>query len=239
MLREFALIYGNDWFVVPIPVRVGSVSRVTSLAVSDTFGMSQAIPHYSETADGGRWFMFAVSGDPAPHRLLMPPVLARSIVSDPIEQVLLVRDESANMAWGIERLVQGASGASVDRASLPLAPEAASEAPGTLPRYKLGTSVPDSYIPYIPSSIAGHRRMRRAAFLRHDGTPGIIAPLGRLLAIDVPIFEEEFAREGVKIERRFRLARWVDGTTHLWVARRKEIGATVGSSGLQFDRVQE
>ena len=81
--------------------------------------------------------------------------------------------------------------------------------------------------------------MRRAAFLRADGTLGIIAPLGRLLSIDVPLFEEEFAREGVKIERRYRLARWGDGSTHLWVARRKEIGATAGSSGLQFDRVPE
>jgi hypothetical protein len=240
MLREFALIYGNDWFVVPIPVLVGSVSRITSLVVTDTFGASQTIPHYSQTADGGHWFMFAVSGDAEPHRLLMPSVLARSIVSDPIEQVLLVRDEAANMAWGIERLVQGASGAPVDRASVPSVPEAAPDATGSLPRYQLGTSVPDSYIPFIPASIdAAQRRMRRAAFLRTDGTPGVIAPLGRLLAIDVPLFEEEFAREGVKVERRYRLARWVDGTTHLWVARRKEIGATVGSSGLQFDRVLE
>jgi hypothetical protein len=239
MLREFALIYGNDWFVVPIPVRVGSVSRVTSLAVSDTFGMSQAIPHYSETADGGRWFMFAVSGDVAPHRLLMPPTLARSIVSDPIEQLLLVRDEAANMAWGIERIVQGASGAPIDRASVP-APDGSADATASGVRYQLGTSVPDSYIPFIPAPIdAVQRRMRRAAFLRTDGTPGVEAPLGRLLAIDVPLFEEEFAREGVKVERRYRLARWVDGSTHLWVARRKEIGATVGSSGLQFDRVLE
>lgn len=184
--------------------------------------------------------MFAVSGEAAPHRLLMPPVLARSIVSDPIEQILLVRDEPADMAWGIERLVQGASGAPVDRASVPPAPEAPPDSAGSLPRYQLGTSVPASYIPFIPTSIDDvQRRMRRAAFLRTDGTSGITAPLGRLLAIDVPLFEEEFAREGVKVERRFRLARWVDGTTHLWVARRKEIGATVGSSGLQFDRILE
>jgi hypothetical protein len=240
MLREFALIYGNDWFVVPIPVLVGSVSRVSSLVVTDTFGVSQTIPHYSQTADGAHWHMFAVSGDTAPHRLLMPPVLARSIVGDPIEQLLLVRDEAANMAWGIERIVQGASGAPVDRASVPPVPNTASAATSPALRYQLGTSVPESYIPFIPASItATQRRMRRAAFLRTDGTSGIVAPLGRLLAIDVPLFEEEFAREGIKVERRYRLARWADGSTHLWVARRKEIGATVASSGLQFDRVLE
>jgi hypothetical protein len=72
-----------------------------------------------------------------------------------------------------------------------------------------------------------------------DSTPGIIAPLGRLLAADTPLFEEEFAREGIKLERRYRLARWSDGSTHLWVARRKEIGVTASASGLRFDQVIE
>jgi hypothetical protein len=73
MLREFALIYGNDWFVIPVPVAVGSITRVTSLIVTDTFGVTQTIPHYAATPDGGRWRMFAVSGDALDHRLIMPP----------------------------------------------------------------------------------------------------------------------------------------------------------------------
>ena len=44
-------------------------------------------------------------------------------------------------------------------------------------------------------------------------------------------------REGVRVERMYRLARWTDGSTHLWLARRKVTGATAGSSGLQFDQV--
>lgn len=237
MLREFALIYGNDWYVVPLAVRVGSVSQITSLVVTDTFGVTVVVPHYSQTADGGRWHMFAVSGDVAPHRLLVLPTLARSNKSDPIEQVLLVRDEAANMAWGIERIVTGASGTPVDRAATPVSPQSSAAGMPSL-RYQLGTFVPESYIPYIPALIDEvQRRMRRAAFQHADGTPGLVAPLGRLLSVDVPLFEEEFAREGIKIERRYRLARWTDGSTHLWVARRKEIGASAGSAGMQFDRV--
>jgi hypothetical protein len=79
--------------------------------------------------------------------------------------------------------------------------------------------------------------MRRAAFLRTDGSRAPITPLGRLLAPDVPLFEEEFIREGVRVERIYRLARWTDGSTHLWLARRKITGAVAGASGLQFDRV--
>jgi hypothetical protein len=236
MLREFALVYGNDWFLVPLPVRVGSVCRLTSLVVSDTFGVASVIPHYAQTADGGRWRMFAVSGDAPDHVLLLPPAAARAQTSEPIEQVLLVRDEAANLAWGVERLVQGVAGATIDRVSAsPPSPAVAPSRP--LPRYRLGTSVPEYYIPYVVDGAGAQRRLKRAALLRTDGSRSPILPLGRLLGPDVPLFEEEFAREGVRLERTYRLARWTDGSTHLWLARRKAPGAVAASSGLQFDSV--
>jgi hypothetical protein len=239
MLREFALIYGNDWFVVPVPVTVGSVARITSLVVTDTFGVAQTIPHYASTADGGRWRMFALSGDAVDHRLILPPVLARGLASDPQEQVLLVRDDAASIAWGVEKIVAGASGAAIDRASASAAAAPPASAPvGTALRYQLGTSAPEYYIPFVAGAIdAPQQRMQRAALLRTDGSRTPITPLGRILAPDVPLFEEEFIREGVRVERMYRLARWTDGSTHLWLARRKTTGALAGSSGLQFDQV--
>jgi hypothetical protein len=81
--------------------------------------------------------------------------------------------------------------------------------------------------------------MQRAALLRTNGSRTPIAPLGRVLAPDVPLFEEEFIREGVRVERIYRMTRWTDGSTHLWLARRKTTGAVAGSSGLQFDQVVE
>ena len=234
MLREFALIYGNDWFLVPVPVTVGSVARIVSLVVTDTFGVTQTIPHYATTSDGGRWRMFAIDGDTFDHRLMMAPVLARDIASRPQEQVLLVRDDAASIAWGVETIVSGASGAPIDRASATAVAAPAAPAPADAPRhYQLGTSAPEYYIPFV----ARQNRMQRAALLRTDGSRTPIAPLGRLLAPDVQLFEEEFIREGVRVERIYRLTRWTDGSTHLWLARRKTTGAVAGSSGLQFDQV--
>jgi hypothetical protein len=236
MLREFALIYGNDWFVVPVPVTVGAVAHIVSLVVTDTFGVTQTIPHYATTSDGGRWRMFAINGDTLDHRLMMAPVLARDIASKPQEQVLLVRDDAASIAWGVEAIVSGASGAPIDRASAaavaaPAAPEpTAANAPY---HYQLGTAAPEYYIPFV----ARQNRMQRAALLRTDGSRTPITPLGRVLAPDVQLFEEEFIREGVRIERIYRMTRWTDGSTHLWLARRKTTGAVAGSSGLQFDKV--
>ncbi|MGO9400276.1 MAG: hypothetical protein ACLP19_20895 [Xanthobacteraceae bacterium] len=240
MLREFALIYGNDWFVVPIPVTVGAVAHVTSLFVTDTFGITQTIPHYSATPDGGRWRIFAISGDAIDYRLILPPVLARGLDSQPQEQVLLVRDDAASMAWGVEKIVAGASGTPIDRASAAAiaTPTPPPPTPVTGLRYELGTSAPAYYIPFVANAASdGQRRMQRAALLAVDGSRAPITPLGRILASDTPVFEEEFIREGVRIDRLYRLARWTDGSTHLWLARRKTTGAVAGSSGLQFDQI--
>lgn len=240
MLREFALIYGNDWFVVPIPVTVGAATHVTSLLVTDTFGITQTIPHYSATPDGGRWRMFAISGDAIDYRLILPPVLARGLESQPQEQVLLVRDDAASMAWGVEKIVAGASGTPIDRASAAAvaAPAPRPPTPVTGLRYQLGTAAPAYYIPFVANATGGGQaHMQRAAVLAIDGSHAPITPLGRILASDTPVFEEEFIREGVRIERLYRLARWTDGSTHLWLARRKTSGAVAGSSGLQFDQV--
>jgi hypothetical protein len=240
MLREFALIYGNDWFLVPIPVTVGAVTHVTSLVVTDTFGVTQTIPHYSATPDGGRWRMFAISGDAIDYRLILPPVLARGLDSQPQEQVLLVRDDAASMAWGVEKIVAGASGTPIDRASAGAiaAPTPPPPTPVTGLRYELGTSAPAYYIPFVANAVSGGQpRMQRAALLAVNGSHAPIKPLGRILASNTPVFEEEFIREGVRIDRLYRLARWTDGSTHLWLARRKTTGAVAGSSGLQFDQI--
>jgi hypothetical protein len=37
------------------------------------------------------------------------------------------------------------------------------------------------------------------------------------------------------VTRSYRYARWTDGSTHLWVSRRKQPGRGEGSSGLRFD----
>src|SRR5204862_6213757 len=74
LLREFAFIYGNDWFDFPLLAPVGAQVLVTSLSVADTFGIVTPIPHFS-IADGplGRWRMFSISTDP-----LAPPVLSNA-----------------------------------------------------------------------------------------------------------------------------------------------------------------
>jgi hypothetical protein len=48
----------------------------------------------------------------------LPPTLARRLEGDPIERVSLLRDEMANLGWGVEHVVPGASGEPVGHCQL-------------------------------------------------------------------------------------------------------------------------
>lgn len=248
LLREFALIYGSDWFQFPLVAKVGSEVLITSLTVADTFGITVAIPHYS-AIDGasGNWRMFAVSTDtpatginpiavvPTPQLLLMPAAIA-PLNSFAIEDVLLLRDELADGVWGIEQTVLGASGLPLDRTlewRINAPPPPLPTDDPTL-HYRLGSTVPDYWIPFLPVQIdaAGHLQLRRA---RLPDAP--TQPLGNLLAEQPSMFLEEVPPEGVRLERRYRYARAKDGSSHLWIGRRRTTGRGEGRSGLRFDYV--
>jgi len=241
LLREFALIYGNDWFQIPLAVPVGSEVSLDSLTVADTFGLTDTIPHYAD-ADGaaGRWRMFSLSTDTpsteaASARLLVVVASAVGPLDGAaIEDVLLLRDELADMVWGVERGAVGLAGGPVDRAlawktAQPPIPPPAADGP---PRYRLGSSVPDYWIPFLPVTAgSGPLRMRRGTL-----PTAASGPLGRLLGYPgLTMFLEELPREGVHLERRYRHARGLDGSPCLWIGRRRSTGRGEGRSGLRFD----
>lgn len=245
LLREFALIYGNDWFQVPLAVPVGSQVVINALNVADTFGIITKVPHYA-AADGlgSAWRMFSLAGTGKPvfrtaadnpaNLLVIPPSAVSSLDSEAVEDVLLLRDELAEMVWGVERTAVGPSGLPLNRAlawktSAPPVPPPAVDGP---PKYRLGTTVPDYWIPFLPVDIdTGPLQMRRGRL-----PTAASGPLGQFLnypAQTIPL--EELPQEGVRLERVYRYARGTDGSTHLWLGRRRSVGRGEGRSGLRFD----
>jgi hypothetical protein len=114
---EFALVAGDDWFSLPIEAPVGSVTRVSSLSVTDTFDKTTAdIPATVDRSDAAGWDMFTFDlpnhDEPG---LFLPPVLGTSQSGDAIEEVLYGRDEMANLVFGLESTVEGALGDPLDR----------------------------------------------------------------------------------------------------------------------------
>ncbi|MFC3552160.1 hypothetical protein ACFOLC_14235 [Lysobacter cavernae] len=158
MIAEFALAFGNDWFVVPLELEVGALYQVEDFKVVDSFGIEAAV-HPSRNSDGTPWRMYELSaGTDAPGPmtdvLFLPPVADRALEGAPLEQLLLVRDEMANLAWGIEKKVQGASGEPIERgleaARLAMRQQLTLETGDPQLVYRLATHVPAHWIPLLP-----------------------------------------------------------------------------------------
>ena len=255
---EFATVFGNDWWLVPVPANFGTFVGVRSLIVRDSFG-EQVLIEPTALAAAHRatapWRMFrqsdaqlAAGAGPAPDLLLLAPVIAGALEGAAIEEVLLLRDEMANLAWAVERVVEGADGRPRNRAieygsRLTAAPAPSLSSPAELV-YVLQTAVPEHWIPLVPvrdpaqRSVASAIVLQRGSLLTQDGTMRPITAQGVLLAPEVSpwyFHEEEVPSAGLRIARLPAVARWLDGTPHAWVSRRVGAGNGGGSSGLRFD----
>src|SRR5262249_26504982 len=103
--------------------------------------------------------------------------------------------------------------------------------------YRLGTAVPDAWVPLLPSGPIGGARFLVGTFPSADGGPGALTARRELLTRTAGIPEQELPRDGAELVRLYRYARWSDGSTLLWLAHRKRPGRGEGSSGLRFDLV--
>lgn len=118
LLMEFALVYANDWFVLPYTLPIGTITDVKGIALTNVFGERTWIEPLREpaSADFGTWSLFTLSAPPAGEatppfaRLVLLPTTPKVQESAAQEQVVLVRDEMANMVWGVERQIPLPSG---------------------------------------------------------------------------------------------------------------------------------
>jgi hypothetical protein len=251
VIAAYALVAGDDWFVVPCSLPAGSLAEVTKLRVLDDFGTWTDVPSTAQrdSKAGPRpWRFFELAGDPGPGRgqaplLFLPPVVGSAEQSRPLETVEFRRDEMANIAWAIEHRVESAAGRAVDRQAR--ASDAGSDPQETVEdtredqwRYRLSTDVPDHWVPLVPVRIPGShaqvvlRRGRIAA--EGDGHPA----KGTILEPDRPfvMHEEEIPVGGIRVDRRYQLARGADGRVYVWVGRRKvPSGGPMRRTPLRFD----
>jgi hypothetical protein len=256
LLIEFAISFGNDWFVMPVQLPVGSLCRPSMLVVTNTFGERFLIR--TSNAMGGQfaaWRMFQLSSPPQPGTtnvvadgnadlFFVAPALPHTLESTPIEEVMLLRDEMANMAWAVERVIESPVERPLNRFEQQRSVPAAEPGQSEQLIYRVATRTPDNWVPLLPVQTKTGLRLQRGKVLKPDGSRQFVAARGKLLNPEGPdsplaIFEEEIPREGVRITRHYQMARWQDGSTHLWIGRRKSVGRGEGSSGLKFDAIRE
>lgn len=258
-LVEFAIAYGVDWFEVPLELRYGSATRIDRLQVLDTFGKIITVGPARESTRPG-WAAFQSTPVTDTSRLnrvfVLAPTLPYVLEGAPLEEVILFRDEMANLAWGVERVVPGpVSGEPVQRAAQAARVSLRQAIPDDIGDaqivYRLMTPVPENWIPLVavrerPRDVTARHVLERRPMLRFldDGTTQLIHPQGLVLLSDptadpgtdrLQLAEEEVPRSGVVITRAFQLARTVGGGTTLWIGRRVRVGHGEGASGLRFD----
>jgi hypothetical protein len=268
LFMEFALVYANDWFVIPCTLPAGAVATVRGMAVTNVFGER----FWIDSADTGsgdvahRWSMFTIDVDGQPgsafdRSLLLLPTVPKVQESPPTEEAMLLRDEVANMVWGVETTVPLGSGATMPgieaarqlRAFLQsrLGPVPPPPNPSGAPlRYEVMNTVPENWIPFIPVHVPGSNRevqLQRAAMPRLlPGAPPpppkvqprtVLLREGLDLAAPLPYFvhEEEIPRAGCQVAQVYLRSRWTDGSVFTWLRVRRRTGRGEGSSGLAFD----
>jgi hypothetical protein len=274
LFMEFALVYANDWFVIPQTLPSGSLAKVQGLAVTNVFGERLWIEAAGQgiDKDWNRWSMFTINIRNAPAgsaaadtTLLLLPTLAKAQASPPLEEVLLVRDEVANMVWAVEKTVPLATG--ISRLGNEVQVQTVNYLEGLLGlggpppppppmtaavRYQVMNTVPENWIPFLPVHVPGSNRdiqLQRAAMPRiligNPDPPEKVQPLTALLRQGLDdampsvyfVHEEEVPRAGVRVTQYYSRTRWTTGQVFTWLRAQKQTGRGEASSGLGFDRL--
>jgi len=227
LLAEFALVFSNDWYILPLSASVGSLIETQGIVVTDNFGFNTLIEPTALRHDAmglaGQWGLWNLSrrsaqgavpvpADSADPRFLLAPAVARSLESRPVEEVVFVRDEMANLVWAIESIIPDPLGGGRDaRGAAKLLREAIRQAypepamgnaalEDVTLAYELMGSVPENWIPLVSVRLQGQAAssaflqgaMPRAPRLEPAlGTDGlallphhVVLPRGTLLARD-------------------------------------------------------
>jgi hypothetical protein len=236
MALEFALTYGDDWYLVPIPLEPNTLCDLTSVVVTDCFG-----DRLTAQRPAGRWNLFRHDDRRAPGTLSTVSFHSAPVVvseGEVLEELHFLRDEQANLAWAIEAIAPHPLGGGRERTAQPPPPAPPSSdgsvtwtlAPSTLPRH---------WFPLVP--VQPGRLQLGTMWSARDARP-----TGRVLGELLPIpqrgvrlvHEEEIPMEGVQVTRRWQSARAVDGSLHFWVGRAKRPRQTEMAPGLRFDTVE-
>lgn len=188
LLLDFALLYANDWFLLPFTLPTGSIANVEGLSVTNVFGERIWVDAAGKGSDEDwqRWNMYSLNikgteDIPADLSLVVLPSSPKILEAPPSEQVYLLRDEAANMVWAVEGkvpLLTGKSKAGKEAAEelqtkhqqfvTPEAAPALFENQAKV-QYQLVNSVPENWIPFMPVHLPNDIRqvqLQRAAMPR-------------------------------------------------------------------------
>lgn len=172
VVMEFGLIYSNDWFIIPHRVQDHTITQIESLVTTDVFGRQFLVKRAGEATNQQwhKWDMYNLTVHGADDtatfgKLLMIPSVKNRMEGRATESVLFLRDEMANMVWGVEEIVpnellSGMDGKNANN-ELQKYLQSIYEPPtdngyvgnDASFRYRMSNAVPEHWIPFIPKKV--------------------------------------------------------------------------------------
>lgn len=191
--------------------------------------------------------LFALEGQEVPTGQVGPwvpvfPVTANAMNGKALENVILRRDEAANLAWAIETQIEGPFGRPITRRQAWEIDTPEQDDPDAPWPYKLQTAVPPWWVPLVPERIndAGQMRLRRGRLgIWETMDPSVCGPKSRLMDPSKPVRLDEASvpASGVRMSRHWQVARGYDGRVILWQSWNRVFGASERPSDLSFDKI--
>lgn len=144
-ILQYVTMFSNDWMITPLETEMGTVLDVEGIVVKDSFGDRIYVENNARKMDDeeaasliragkissnriftDRWDLFGSSYENAYKvedfgtraGMLFPPTVLRCEESKPIEEVQFLRDEMANMVWGVETTLNNGCGGTMDGKAL-------------------------------------------------------------------------------------------------------------------------
>jgi len=175
LLTEFALMHGDDWFIVPLRTDPNTLINVREVRVLDCFGVQTPIARAVDAAGPlQKWQVYALAPAPGTAQpaamLYVPPGAGTREESPVLEEVQFARDEDANIVFAIEHIVPNQLGdpargfaahleaqrrwrehlgTEAEATSAPTAEPAPDAPPPPRVRYVMSTKVPQNWIPFL------------------------------------------------------------------------------------------
>jgi hypothetical protein len=231
----------GDWFTAPVPsggAGIGSIVTLRAARVRDSFDewWGLAFPRVKgEPGPDPEWSIYRTTGLPAGALVLWPTALA-PLTAAPWEEALLGVDEDADLCWAVETRIDGVACDPGWRDAPPATPAAS---------YRLESTwgAPPHGHPYRIEARPGGRRFVQGLVADLSGPvprlrPGPGTMLLRNRVSGQPgheILPSAVPSVGIRLIRRFRLARGVDGRPVLWLQTERLPLQTGPASHLRFD----
>lgn len=255
LLIDLIASHGDDWFVFPVDARVGHALTISAPTVTDAFGEPYGLVPPAD------WSLFRTTGFADDSLVVWLRALAPA-EGPLLEDVQLGLDEYSNILWAVERRIAGHDLSQPERT-----PQQELANPSLTKPDRAGKPDDRKQFVYVPGQDAAaywhpyqiedrpdaegrlRRRFlqRRLADLNRVHPELLPAPLAEVLRVQNSVGQErvhEIAPAtvpsiGIIVQRRYVLARDVDGNPVLWLQRQRTPFLSPPSRTLRFDVLAE